>query len=349
MNCADEFYKTMSKRNSFFIITFFLFLLPAYASNFLEHQVKDGENLFRISRRYNISLEELCRINNLKQDSVIKEGTVLKVPAQNTPAVTDYVVQKGDNLFRIGLKYNITVNRLCTINNFDENVVLYPGKIIKVPDTSASQTEAAPERTVSNPAPVSSSNTAIKAVTPVILESYTIHTMKKGETLYQLSRRYSADIKQIQAANNITDATVLRPGMRIKIPQISTVSRNFIEYSLPLAGRVVPYVKSHYKGILVFSSDANSIVKAVDNGVVSHVDMRAGYGLIVFIKHSNGLVSTYSGFSEIYVKKDMIIKTGQAIGKPGAVSRQTSPGILFSLQDGSKSLNFDMQAGKFYK
>ncbi len=333
------------KKTTIILIIILLSIFSTFSDKFKEHSIQDGENLYRIAKQYNIPVIELCKVNNINQNTVLKKGAVLKVPNINTTknsALQKYAVQKGDNLFRIGLKYNITVDKLCKINAFDESVNLYPGKIIQVPadddDTKI----------------IYKSSDAVKhterkedVVKPVVVDSYFYHLMQKGETLYQLSKKYKTEIRVIQAANNITEKTVLMPGLRLKIPQGST--RKFVEYPLPLAGRVVPYVKSHYRGVVVFSDNENAVVTSVDDGVVSYIDMRSGYGLIVFIKHANGLVSTYSGFSEIYLKKDMVVKSGDPIGKPGVISKQSDPAILFSLQDGSRALSFDMAAGKFYK
>ena len=73
------------------------------------------------------------------------------------------------------------------------------------------------------------------------------------------------------------------------------------------------------------------------------------FGLIVFIRHANGLVSTYSGFSVIYVRKDQEVYPGDVIGKSGDIAQGQSPGILYSLQEGDKALAFDMKMHKFYK
>ena len=64
----------------------------------------------------------------------------------------------------------------------------------------------------------------------------------------------------------------------------------------------MPYAKSHYRGLLIFSADNTKSVKAVADGEVSHIDMRSGYGLIILL-NKDGIIATYSGFSEIYVKK----------------------------------------------
>ncbi|HBD94806.1 MAG: hypothetical protein A2015_00595 [Spirochaetes bacterium GWF1_31_7] len=331
------------KKTTIILIIIILSIFSTFSDKFKEHSIKDGDNLYRIARQYNIPVTELCKVNNINQNSVLKKGAVLKVPNTTTSsALQKYTVQKGDNLFRIGLKYNITVDKLCKINAFDESVNLYPGKIIQVPaNDDDKKTIYKSSDTVIHPVKKENS------VRPVVVQSYFYHLMQKGETLYQLSKKYKTEIRVIQAANNLTEKTVLMPGLRLKIPQGST--RKFIDYSLPLAGRVVPYVKSHYRGVVVFSDKENAVVTSVDDGVVSYIDMRSGYGLIVFIKHANGLVSTYSGFSEIYLKKDMVVKSGDPIGKPGVISKQSDPAILFSLQDGSRALSFDMAAGKFYK
>lgn len=344
----------MKNKRTVMLNLFFLFIpLWTGALSFKQHCVQEGENLFQISRRYNISLKEILKINNLNEKSVLREGAVIKIPVKQEVSIktVPYTVQEGENLFRIGLKYNITVDKLCQINNFTEEVKLIRGMKINVPllEKEIPPKEIGRERKEDANGKKSESG------------SFFYHTMKKGETLYKLSKIYNTELNALLTLNRISDSTILKPGIRIKIPGAAVQSsgipyipiktrhgKNYLDYSLPLEGKVIPYVKSHYKGILIFS-DTDRKVKSIDEGIVSHIETTPSFGLIVFIKHPNGLVSTYSGFSAVYVKKDLEVKPGDIIGYSGTMSKNNTPGILYSLQDGGKALSFDMGTSKFYK
>lgn len=336
------------------VSAFLLFTFHCYPKDFLEHQVKDGESLSVIAVKYNVSADEICAANNLKMNAPLMKGIVLKIPTKEKYGV--HVVEEGENLFRIGLKYNITVSRLCKINNFSENVKLFAGMKIKVPqDDEVIKTASS---SVKNGSDKISAKQKINGE-----HGFIYHTMQKGETLYRIGKTFHIPVDSLMEINGITDSTVLKPGIQIKIPKtrydVKTASieeilqlhkngKKYLNYSLPLKGDVVPYVKSHYRGILIFNKD-NREVRSVDRGIVSHIENTASFGLIVFIRHANGLVSTYSGFSVIYVRKDQEVYPGDVIGKSGEIAKGQSPGILYSLQEGDKALAFDMKMNRFYK
>ena len=49
------------------------------------------------------------------------------------PPVASYVVQPGDNLFRIGLRFGFTVNELAAYNNIANPNLIYAGQVILIP------------------------------------------------------------------------------------------------------------------------------------------------------------------------------------------------------------------------
>jgi LysM repeat protein len=44
------------------------------------HEVRAGDSLYRIAQKYGISVDELCRINNITKKHIIKPGQKLKLP-----------------------------------------------------------------------------------------------------------------------------------------------------------------------------------------------------------------------------------------------------------------------------
>ena len=83
-----------------------------------------------IARKYNISVNELKIINNLSNDN-LSISQLLKVPS-GLSLVNSYIVEKGDTLYSISKKYNISVNELKAINNLTNND-LFIGQLLSVP------------------------------------------------------------------------------------------------------------------------------------------------------------------------------------------------------------------------
>jgi LysM repeat protein len=105
------------------------------------HVVQAGETLFSIARRYNTTVEALATLNNITNPNLIRAGTVLTVPrGGTTPPNTgtggtgsQHVVQAGENLFRIALRYGVTVEALAQANRIRNYNLLFAGQVLLIP------------------------------------------------------------------------------------------------------------------------------------------------------------------------------------------------------------------------
>jgi len=189
--------------------------------------------------------------------------------------------------------------------------------------------------------------------------SYKIHVLKEGETLWRVSKNYSVDIGELCKYNKIDDVTKVKIGTEIKIPiknsfnnnglvtEKKTNGKSYLYFDMPISGSVKMFTTNQYKGVLIFS-DGDDTVKAVGDGEVQYIDNIIGYGLTIIIKDKNNYLYVYSGFKEIYVKKNQKIYSNEVIGKVGNLTRYKKSGILFSIQQNDKPLKFDMEKNKFF-
>ena len=100
------------------------------------HVVQPGENLFRISLHYGMHYETVAAANGIINPNLIYVGQTLTIPAEGTTPTTPegtHVVQAGENLFRIALKYGVTVEALAVANNISNVNVIYPGQRLVIP------------------------------------------------------------------------------------------------------------------------------------------------------------------------------------------------------------------------
>ena len=88
------------------------------SSNYLDYVVKKGDSLYSIASKYNTSVSDIMKINNLNT-SLLNIGMVLKIPVQSSEIT--YIVQSGDNLYSIARKYNITIDSIKNKNNLTGN------------------------------------------------------------------------------------------------------------------------------------------------------------------------------------------------------------------------------------
>ncbi|MTV48589.1 LysM peptidoglycan-binding domain-containing protein [Heliobacillus mobilis] len=97
------------------------------------YYVQKGDSLYRVAARYGISVDVLKGANGIYGD-MIYTGQALHIPAvSGGPNI--YLVQKGDSLYFIALKYGISVDSLKQNNNLASNVIT-PGQVLVIPQKS---------------------------------------------------------------------------------------------------------------------------------------------------------------------------------------------------------------------
>ena len=101
--------------------------------------VQPGDNLFRIALRHNTTMEAIASANGIANPALIYVGQELTVPSSGAepspppPGGTTYVVQPGDNLFRIALRYDMSYMYLAQYNGITNPANIYIGQVIRIP------------------------------------------------------------------------------------------------------------------------------------------------------------------------------------------------------------------------
>lgn len=99
------------------------------------HRVADGDTLFNISKRYNLSVADLIVANNIK-GSNIRKGQLLRVSVapvktrKNNIQNVSYTVRRGDTLNTIANRFNVDVNDIRRWNKNTRTVT--PGQRLKL-------------------------------------------------------------------------------------------------------------------------------------------------------------------------------------------------------------------------
>ena len=100
--------------------------------------VKQGDTLENIASLYNVSVNDIIKANNLKMPFNLEPGTALNIPLGVTNIFDYYTILKGDTLYSVAKKNNVTVNILSAINGLDPREYIYPGQTILVPKKGVS-------------------------------------------------------------------------------------------------------------------------------------------------------------------------------------------------------------------
>lgn len=115
-------------------------------SDYLIYVVKAGDSLYSIAKKYGMNVNDLITLNNLNssvlsigqqlriipnRDNVIPIGSSCYGEGYIEPSFITYVVKRGDNLYNIAKKYNVSVDSIIKLNNLNSNN-LSIGQVLKI-------------------------------------------------------------------------------------------------------------------------------------------------------------------------------------------------------------------------
>lgn len=281
----------MSKfRKNVAVLIFCLLAFSLFAENYT---VQKGDTYYSISKKYNISLQELYSANGIDENDVLKVGQVLKIPGKSTGENTsekstttvstaktsNYEVVSGDTLYSISKKFGTTVDNLRSLNGLTESSVLKIGQVLKVPTTEK-------VATTTGSSSAGSTKTEIKqntSVTPAVpLEDVrTYDTNKKGN----------------------------------------------VNLVWPVKALDVTYVSGKISGVAI-ETERNATVSCIKAGKVIFVGPYRGFGQVVFVQSDSGYIYVYSGLDKISVSNGDKVGFKTKLGIAGIDALTGNPQII---------------------
>lgn len=126
----------------------------------------------------------------------LSSGGEIPKPIDPTPEdiknVIYYTVQRGDTLSKIATLYGVTVEQIVELNNIQNPNLIYTGEVLQI--TTADKPNTEPTSTTT-----------------------TYYTVKRGDNLWRISRRYGTTISSIVMLNNIQNPNLIYPGQVLLI------------------------------------------------------------------------------------------------------------------------------------
>ena len=209
---------------------------PMSEGEFIRHKVRRGESLHIIAHKYGTSVKSIAELNSISRPSRIKAGKVLLVDARrgvthgggNSPKKTRkyaskkrvkdsrassqgrfvHTVQRGDSLWELSKTYGVHWKDFYKWNKIDHHRGLKPGqKLIVYTGNSENASEVNADRITedSSSGPPDGNND----------QQRIIHKVRKGDTLWKLSKTYGVYWKDFYKWNKIDHHRGLRPGQKL--------------------------------------------------------------------------------------------------------------------------------------
>ena len=321
--------------------------------------VAKGDTLYSLSRRYNISVADFAKMNDLKEPytlsigqqlytkrsggvasqtkipNVISEETVQKIREQKVATsepvkpnttkrvdVQEITVTKGDTLYSLSRKYEIPVNDLAVMNKLSAPFILSVGQKLKVPRLDA-------VKTLSTPLVKTDVKTVKTDVDKKVVD-------KKSEKTQTPQKTPVTEKKQVQQQTKISS------NPKQQLPKIS--ARSGSKFAWPVRGKILSEYGAKNNGLfndgINISATKGTDVKAAENGVVAYAGNEVkGMGNLVIIQHSDGWMTIYAHMDSMSVKRGTVVKVGQSIGKVGMTGKVDKPQLHFEIRKGTKAYN----------
>lgn len=270
------------------ICVLFIFLTLSLSIFAQDYTVQKGDTYYSISKKYNISLQELYSANGINENDVLKVGQVLKIPVKvststssssTSPKLENYEVVAGDTLYSISKKYSTTVDNLRSLNGLTESSVLKVGQVLKVPSSGNTTNTSSNTTTSTNSGTIIKENTNVGTSTLEDVRTY--NTNKKGN----------------------------------------------VNLVWPVKALDVTYVSGKISGVAI-ETERNATVSCIKAGKVIFVGPYRGFGQVVFVQSDSGYIYVYSGLDKISVSNGEKVGFKTKLGNAGIDALTGNPQII---------------------
>lgn len=221
------------------------------------------------------------------------------------PVRGNYVVKRGDTLYRIALDHGQSYSDLVAWNNLKNPNDIKVDQILRV---------APPE--VNGAQPVALATTSSIEVKPLSVSSGSTKVTPKGD-----KRPYSeSNLAELQKPDGVAVAPAKTESAALKSPDKAAepaADADTVDWMWPVDGKLLAGFDDKNKGLDIGGRMGQDIFAAGAGKVMYAGSGIRGYGNLVIVKHNNSLLSAYAHNKTILVKEGQSITKGQKIAEMG--------------------------------
>lgn len=215
--------------------------------------------------------------------------------------------------------------------------------------------------------------TYVPSYAPVDINAAT-HTVVRGDTVYNISKRYQITQDNLREWNSLADNTIsvgqvlrvkpqgytapatpapvatttpkpapssvpaAKPANTPVIASGATRSVGGITWQRPTAGNIVGNFGGSNKGVDIAGTAGQAVVAAADGKVVYAGSGLRGYGNLVIIQHNSSYLSAYGHNQRLLVNEGQMVKRGQTIAQMGNTDAPRTQ-LHFEVRQNGKPVN----------
>lgn len=171
------------------------------------YTVKAGDTLSGLARRFGLTAAQIAAWNGLSDPNMLRVGQVLELgeaaaasdgsPSPTTADPLTHVVQAGDTLFGLSLRYGVSMERLTAENGISDPHFLRLGQLLRIP--AAAGAAAGPGSTPES-------------------RPQARYQVRAGDTLFGIALRHGVSLQSLVEANGLSNPDVLSVGQELLIP-----------------------------------------------------------------------------------------------------------------------------------
>ena len=256
-------------------------------------------------------------------------GSTADVVEPKSRQISIYVVREGDNLSTIAEMFDVSVNTIKWANDISRGDTIRIGQTLTILPISGLE-----------------------------------HTIKKGDTLASIAKKYKGDAEEIAQFNDLDVNGPLAVGTDILIPNgeiaVTTVASSYSTHSGVVVNGTTVYEPAHdtggpsytnyyiaplskyvrtqgihgYNAVDLAAPSGTPIMASASGDVIvsRSSGWNGGYGSYVVVKHDNGTQTLYAHMSKDIVSVGQHVQQGQVIGYVGSTGLSTGPHLHFEIR-----------------
>lgn len=161
---------------------------PTKSPDAIRYTVKRGDTLWGIAKKFGVTVSAVVNANNIRNPNLIYVGEAFIIPhmtSAESSGYTLYTVRRGNTLWGISRKFGTSINSIVALNDIKNPNRIYAGEVFKIPSAR--------------------------------LEQAVIYTVKRGDTLWGISRKFGTTVENLVKLNSVKNPNLIYVGEKLII------------------------------------------------------------------------------------------------------------------------------------